>query len=600
MSPLEPRPRAALAPRSAALVALAALATLAPARAAAQTLRTPAPPPALARLEARLARELSGDSALVTVAFVERFWRQPGSVGFDTTITRVAGLLARAGYVDAARADSSAPLVYRIERRPMAQPGWSPLDATLAVEGGPVLLRFATNRNMLMIGSAATPDTGVVAEVVRLEGLADSAMRAVAGRIVFADSGEARLVPAALRAGALGALVYRMPPYTRPATNRGAIQFGFLPPDSTRAPGAWGILLSYDARERLRQALAASGGSPVRVRVTTRVAWRHAPELTLVAEARGRRHPDQRFVFSAHVQEPGANDNASGVGTQAEMARVLARLVRDRGVTLDRTITFVWGDEIRAVRRYLTEDSVRARGVRFGLSLDMVGEDTRTTGGTFLIEKMPDPSAVWTRGDDHHTEWGGEPLTVAQLRPHWYNDFVLERCRDVARATPGGWTVRANPFEGGSDHTPFLDAGKPGLLMWHFTDQFYHTDLDRLDKVSAAEMQRVGRCALAVAIPLATADTAAARYVVAATRAAALARLAREFTLSRDSIARGGDPTEQRRIVETWGTWYEGALRAAAEVPSEAPGPALRQAIDRAVADVRRAAADYAGRLPAR
>jgi aminopeptidase YwaD len=42
----------------------------------------------------------------------------------------------------------------------------------------------------------------------------------------------------------------------------------------------------------------------------------------------------------------------------------------------------------------------------------MVGENTDITGGTFLIEKMPDPSAVWTRGNDKHTEWGGRKMSL--------------------------------------------------------------------------------------------------------------------------------------------------------------------------------------------
>ena len=48
-------------------------------------------------------------------------------------------------------------------------------------------------------------------------------------------------------------------------------------------------------------------------------------ELTLVAEVHGSVAPTERYVLSAHVQEPGANDNASGVGDLSEMARVLAR-----------------------------------------------------------------------------------------------------------------------------------------------------------------------------------------------------------------------------------------------------------------------------------
>jgi hypothetical protein len=60
---------------------------------------------------------------------------------------------------------------------------------------------------------------------------------------------------------------------------------------------------------------------------------------------------------------------------------------------------------------------------------------------------------------------------VDQLTPHFFNDFILNRCLDQAAVT--GWVVRTNPFEGGSDHVPFLDAKKPGLLFWHFTDVFY-------------------------------------------------------------------------------------------------------------------------------
>ncbi len=172
----------------------------------------------------------------------------------------------------------------------------------------------------------------------------------------------------------------------------------------------------------------------------------------------------------------------------------------------------IWGDEISSTRRYLQEDSVRAQGVRWGLSLDMVGEDTDKTGGTFLIEKMPDPSAVWTRGDDHHTEWGGSPMTVDQLTPHYFNDFVLNRCLD--QGADNGWVVRTNPFEGGSDHVPFLQAGVPGVLFWHFTDVYYHTDGDRVGMVSPVTLKNVGVCAAVSGMTLASADEDVASFVV--------------------------------------------------------------------------------------
>jgi aminopeptidase YwaD len=158
------------------------------------------------------------------------------------------------------------------------------------------------------------------------------------------------------------------------------------------------------------------------------------------------------------VQEPGANDNATGVGTLAEMARTTATHPAKK-FEPKRTITFLWGDEIVSTGRYIKEDSVRAKGIKWGLSLDMVGEDVTKTGGTFLIEKMPDPSAIWTRGKDKHTEWGGRPLQESDMFPHYFNDLVLNRCMQQGKTN--GWVVKSNPFEGGSDHTPFLKPKFP-------------------------------------------------------------------------------------------------------------------------------------------
>ena len=75
------------------------------------------------------------------------------------------------------------------------------------------------------------------------------------------------------------------------------------------------------------------------------------------------------------------------------------------------------------------------------------------------------------------------------MRGSFLNDLHLAVALRRARDT--GWVVRTNPYEGGSDHTVFTRAGVPALLNWHFTDRYYHTNLDTLDKTSAAEMQHV-------------------------------------------------------------------------------------------------------------
>jgi hypothetical protein len=549
-------------------------------------------PPAVARLFELVRPVYSGDRALQTVAYVEQRWRWPGNRGFEESIDHVAARLRDAGYVDEKSAKPTDRLTFRIESRAMSNAAWDPIDASLTIVGSQTpLLRWSTNRNMMAVNSSSTPPGGVEAEVVYV-GQGDNGAFdkiSLSGKIAFGEMSVGKLSSEARKRGAIGVLAYALPAYTKPALHRTSIQFSSISADTSAK--TWGLLLSYEARETLQRALTAG---PVRVRVVTESRFSKSAERTVIADIHGAEKPNERFVFSAHVQEPGANDNASGVGAQVEMARVAANLVRAGTVKPRRSITFIWGNEIASTRRYLA-DGDQAKTVKWGVSLDMVGEDTEKTGGTFLIEKMPDPSAVWTRGDDRHTEWGGQPLRVDQLTPHFFNDFILRRCLDQAAVT--GWVVRTNPFEGGSDHVPFLDAKKPGLLFWHFTDVFYHTDNDRLPNVSPKELANVGVSALVSAFTLASADGPTARALVAELEGAAIARLDAEAALSRTALSSGGDRAKEKLILDTWTDWYRGAIRSTAEIEVGGSSAETRKAIDSAEKTVHRIGVERAARF---
>lgn len=584
---LGPRSRPSGVPRATGLRSqLFALATLVlPAPVLAQT-DAKSPIPSVQRLFEAVRPRLNGDTAKAMVAYVEQRWRLPGNKGFDESIDRVVDALRRAGYVDESRATANDRLTYRIETHPLKGPTWEPDSASLTIVGeSSPLLAFSDNRNMLTINSFSTPPGGVEADVVEWKSLADTARSPadLRGHLVYADMPVARLFQAAVqRRHAAGVIAYSLPPYTHPEKHTHSIQFTSIPYDSLSR--SFGILLSASARDRLRAALAKG---PVRVRVKAATRSWNSIERTVIAEAKGSRVPNERFVFSAHVQEPGANDNASGVGALAEMARVLAQLVQEKRVDPARTITMLWGNEIQAPQRYLSENPARTRDVKWGMSLDMVGENTAVTGGTFLIEKMPDPSAVWTRGEDHHTEWGGSPIALSEVRPHYYNDFVINRCREQGRVAD--WKVDANPYEGGSDHVPFLRAQKPGLLMWHFTDEFYHTDQDRLDKVSATELANVGTCALVTSLTLASADGGTARAIVRDVEDSGMRRLDRELKLSQDAVAAGGKATDEVAILTAWGQYYRDALKATDEIEVGGASDVTKGEITAAVARMEQA-----------
>ncbi|RPD91799.1 M28 family peptidase [Aureibaculum marinum] len=518
--------------------------------------------------------EFTGNQAYKTTVFVEQFWRVVGNEGFNKSIYHIATTLENSGYVLESNAKETDRFTYRIEKRPLKNPTWQPIDARLTIVGEDMpLLESSTNRNMTYLNSASTPKGGVVAEVVYIKDLELLEKIDIKGKVVFAEMSPYRLYKTALKNGALGMLTYNMPAYLQPEKNSTSIQFRSIPYNEKNI---WGMALSYQAKERLIKALER-GKVKVKAVVNTKIY--PSEELTIVADIKGNVTPEERLVFSAHVQEPGANDNASGVGVQLEMAQLAAKFVKDKKIPLDRTLTFLWGDEIISTQRYIKEDSLRASTIKWGISLDMVGENTALTGGSFLIEKMPDPSAIWTRGNDKHSEWGGRPLTLEDMKPHYLNDFIVSVFEKQGKFA--NWVVNTNPFEGGSDHTPFLKADIPGLLLWHFTDQFYHTDNDRIDKVSKETLKNVGTAALASAFTLLNANTKTALKELRNIKTKAEIRLKNEFLLSQKSIAEGNDFLEEIKILSAWNTWYQKSFESLKDM-SNTPNTKLNRAIKKA------------------
>ncbi|WP_055447376.1 M28 family peptidase [Lacinutrix mariniflava] len=502
-----------------------------------------------------VSNNFTGDLSYQTTAFVEKYWRVVGNKGFDASIYEIERELKKAGYVNEENAVPETIFTYRIEKRALKNPTWEPVSAIVKIEGeDKPLLHQDTNRNMVMLNSYSTPREGINAEVIHIADVSKLKDIDVKGKIVFAETSPFRVFHAALvRGGAVGMMTYDNPKYLQPEKNTTSIQFRSMPLNQNLKP--WAIALSYEAKERLKLAL---GKGKVNVNVAIETKIYPSEELTIIAEIKGAKNPKERLVFSAHIQEPGANDNATGVGVALEMATVTAKLIKDGKWSNNRTLTFLWGDEIVSTQRYVKEDKTRAKDIKWGISLDMVGEDTNITGGTFLIEKMPDPSAIWTRGNDKHTEWGGSKMSLRQMKPHYLNDFLINIFKEQGKRA--NWVVETNPYEGGSDHTPFLKANIPGVLFWHFTDQFYHTDNDRLDKVSKTTLKNVGTASLISAYKLLNADENLAREIIKQIESSAIKRLNVELNQGRLALEKGDDLKTQVAILEAWKEWYIKAL----------------------------------------
>jgi aminopeptidase YwaD len=502
--------------------------------------------------------------AFETVSFVEKFWRLAGNEGFDKSIYHVVDKLKTSGFVSEDEAKESDRFTYRIEKRAMEGTTWEPIAGSVTLKSGNELLNFNTNFNMIASHSYSTngPKTFDVVYVSELSSEELDGLD-LKDKLVFTEASPRGVFKEVVQErGAAGVITYRIPTYNQPEKNQNSISFTGIPRDEKAK--SFGILLSFKAYEILKSELK-NNQTQLTVNLETKIY--ESEELTLVAEIKGSKLPNERFVFSAHVQEPGANDNASGVGALTAVAIATAKLVKQGRVNPERTITYLFGDEIVSTGRYVQEDQERAKGIKWGMSLDMVGQNTALTGGTFLIEKMPDPAAIWTRGKEKHTEWGGSPMKKDQLKPHYMNDLSISVFEDIGKRK--NWVVNFNPFEGGSDHVPFLRGNIPAVLLWHFTDQFYHTDQDRIDKVSATTLKNVGIGAMSISLLLTENKPEVAELLLNQIEKIARARMVEEAALSNKALQNGESFEQEKEILDTWSKYYRDVLSTVVDL--EAP-----------------------------
>lgn len=181
----------------------------------------------------------------------------------------------------------------------------------------------------------------------------------------------------------------------------------------------------------------------------------------VVATGKGASTMRQVVVVGAHYDSvpagPGANDNASGVGTMLELARATRQL------NLPFDLVFVaFGDEeigLIGSKRYVEMLAAQERQrILAMLNLDMVGVGTRM-------------------------EFGGDPVL----------SDLAQRAAIQMGYRASGLGVK---LAGASDHASFLAAGIPAVFFHRVDDPNYHTELDTAEKVAPEYLEAAGRVAL--------------------------------------------------------------------------------------------------------
>lgn len=488
-----------------------------------------------ARFAARLYGAFDASRAYALTAFADGFYREPANDGYEAVLDRLEAELRAAGY------GTHDGLTLETLRTPRTEPAWTPLSARLALRtaaGERVLAEFRAPGDP---ARTLLPRNAPSANVAGPLALALGDVRSGDVLVLDAAPGAAVLTEARARGAVLvlaaGLEDYNVDP-TGAERHQDAIQYGSVP-SPCPLPVARISPRMYSA---LAEAKRASTDARVAFEAEVRTDEREL--RTLVATIRGDAQPERAVVLAAHVQEPGACDNASGLAGACELALGIAQALRagelERPV---RSLVFVWGAEHVMSRVFLERTQLE---VVAGISADMLGESKVETGAVALLERAPDPGAVKPLAPDVHTAWGGRAVNADELGAGGLATIARCALLDVA-ALDGAWPTSEHPYEGGSDHDEFLRRGIPGVLFWHFPDFAYHTSLDRLAHVDAAETRRMATAAGACALAIADAQPRdLERY---------LASLRIEVDLRVNAARAAGDEA----LATQWRTWGNGA-----------------------------------------
>jgi hypothetical protein len=226
--------------------------------------------------------------------------------------------------------------------------------------------------------------------------------------------------------------------------------------------------------------LAARG--PVTLGLDVRNSLDPAPyrERNVIAEIRGREHPEQLVLVGAHLDSwetgQGANDNATGVAALVEAARIL----RSLGLEPRRTIRFAF----------------------------FTGEEQALLGSRAYVEthqgELDRMRAVLIV--DHGAGRGQLPRGV---HVNGRADLEAQARRILAPLAPlgAGGVSPAATFD--TDHGFFLAAGVPALTLWVDEAEYevhHHAVTDTLDKVDPHVLALQTAATAAMALSLADAQ----------------------------------------------------------------------------------------------
>lgn len=248
------------------------------------------------------------------------------------------------------------------------------------------------------------------------------------GRVIYTPGDVGRAYAAIVKSGHLPAAILSSAP-NDPKRYVDWSRLSSLPPSAKHPVPVFAV--SYVDGRSL--AAAARGGRTARVTLDATI--QEGRGKTIVGTLKGQ-DPGGYYLVCAHGDSdaggPGADDNASGVATVMEIARVYSALVQSGKVPRPKhSIRFaVWGAEYRSARTFIEREGENLKNLKGVINFDETGTGAERDAIYFESNDIP------------------------------WNETLLRTFEAVAgdyAGRPGFWTeYTTNPSQGGTDSYAFL------------------------------------------------------------------------------------------------------------------------------------------------
>lgn len=344
--------------------------------------------------------------------------------------------------------------------------------------------------------------TNVDAEVIDIgSGLADSDYpQSIAGKIVLTSSDPALVVEKAVRDRKAAGIVsyWTIPEWDRqnrqPHEIVDIVGWRALPPNT----GAFAFMISPRRASELQSILKRKA-----IRLHAIVDAETVPGTMdiLTAAIPGASKASEEIVLSAHLDEIGADDNASGSAVLLEVARTLNNLVvMGKLPPLPRTVRFIWGPEFTATQEWLKRHGAEPTKRLAGFNIDQCGADLVKTGAVFSMVRTPDSTPSYLNAlVESIIDFMNTANDMAYPQNKEFHIISVNGTRQRLQA-------RSIPFIAGSDHEIYNHAGIPATFFTAWPEKYYHSSLDTPDQVDPTQLHRVAFAALAGIVSIAYAE----------------------------------------------------------------------------------------------